>query len=209
MRTPRSTVRVGINGCCCRDELLSGKLAATMMTLTTARLELRPVTADDLDPLAGLYADPAVMRFISTGVPLTRAHAELRLRVMLAHWADHGFGVMTVRDRADGTFVGRCGLSYLGDTGCVELGYLFTPPVWGRGYATEVGRVLLDHGFGTLKLRQIIAIARPANAASRRVLEKLGMRYVRMAEWDGGPVAWYEITIRDASETRDASPKRR
>jgi RimJ/RimL family protein N-acetyltransferase len=44
-----------------------------MTTLTTTRLELRPVTAADLDPMAALYADPAVMRYISTGVPLTRA----------------------------------------------------------------------------------------------------------------------------------------
>jgi ribosomal-protein-alanine N-acetyltransferase len=164
-----------------------------MTPLTTARLELWPVTAADLDHLAGLYADPAVMRYVGPGVPLTRDHAALRLRVMLAHWADHGFGLMLARDRAGGAVVGRCGLSYLGETGCVELGYMFTPLVWGHGYATEAGRALLEYGFGVLKLPRIVAIARLENAASRRVLEKLGLRYVKMTEWDGGPVVWYEI----------------
>src|SRR5262245_812796 len=87
--------------------------------LTTARLELRPVTADDLDPLAGLYADPAVMRYVGPGVPLSRDHAAVRLRLMLDHWQDHGFGLCLVRDRTAGTVLGRCGLSYLGDTGAV------------------------------------------------------------------------------------------
>jgi RimJ/RimL family protein N-acetyltransferase len=164
-----------------------------MPTLTTARLELRPATADDLDHLAGLYADPAVMRFIGPGVPLTRDHAAVRLRMMLDHWRDHGFGVCIVRDRTDGTVLGRCGLSYLGETGAVEVGYAFAPPFWGRGYATEAGRACLEYGFGVLRLPRIVAIARPENAASRRVLEKLGLRYERMAEWDGGPVVWYEI----------------
>jgi ribosomal-protein-alanine N-acetyltransferase len=161
--------------------------------LTTARLELRPVTADDLDHLAGLYADAAVMRHVGPGVPLSRDHAAVRLRMMLDHWRDHGFGLCIVRDRSDGTFLGRCGLSYLGETGCVELGYAFAPPFWGRSYATEAGRACLEYGFGVLKLPRIVGIARPENAASRRVLAKLGLRYERMAEWDGGPVAWYEI----------------
>ena len=164
-----------------------------MPTLTTARLELRPVTADVLDLLAGLYADPAVMRYVGCGEPLSRDHAAVRLRLMLGHWQDHGFGVCLVHDRTAGTFLGRCGLSYLGETGAVELGFMFAPPFWGRGYATEAGRACLEHGFGVLKLPRIVAIARPENAASRRVLAKLGMRCAKMAEWDGGPVVWYEI----------------
>jgi ribosomal-protein-alanine N-acetyltransferase len=164
----------------------------TTPTLTTARLELRPVQADDLDDLAALYADPEVMRYIGTGQPRTRADSATRLEIMLDHWRQHGFGFFTVRQR--GEFIGRCGLQRLGDTGAIELGYTLAKRFWGQGYATEAARACVDYAFGPVGLHTIVAIARPANLASRHVLEKLGMRLVKMTEWDGGPVAWYELT---------------
>jgi ribosomal-protein-alanine N-acetyltransferase len=174
-------------------------------TLTTARLELRPITADDLDDLAALYADPEVMRYIGTGQPRTRAETIGRLHLQVEHWRTHGFGFFMLRLRgepaasaagcasAPGAFVGRCGLQHLGNTGAVELGYTLAKPYWGQGYATEAARACVGYAFGALGLERIVAIARPANAASRRVLEKLGMRLVKTTEWDGGPVVWYEI----------------
>ena len=69
----------------------------TPPTLTTARLELRPVQAEDLDDLAGLYADPDVMRYIGDGRPRTRADSATRLEIMLDHWRKHGFGFFTIR----------------------------------------------------------------------------------------------------------------
>src|SRR5438067_8985310 len=124
----------------------------TTPTLTTARLELRPVQAEDLDDLAGLYADPDVMRYIGDGRPRTRADSATRLEIMLDHWRKHGFGFFTMRRRGEpggdpqagtpatggrGEFIGRCGLQYLGDTGAVELGYTLAQRSWGQGYATE------------------------------------------------------------------------
>src|SRR5947209_8057069 len=107
-------------------------------TLTTARLELRPIAADDLDDLAALYADPDVMRYIGTGLARTRAESLGRLHIQVEHWRAHGFGFFMMRLYGEpaghplagrsatgvpGAFVGRCGLQYLGNTGSVELGY--------------------------------------------------------------------------------------
>src|SRR5262249_31445154 len=155
--------------------------AMTAPTLTTARLELRPITADDLDDLAALYADPDVMRFIGSGLPRSREEAVGRLQAQLDHWRRHGFGFFLMRRggepgaSATGGFVGRCGLQYLGDTGAVELGYTLARPFWGQGYATEASRACVSYAFGVLGLPRVVAIARPANAASRRVMAKLGM----------------------------------
>jgi RimJ/RimL family protein N-acetyltransferase len=174
----------------------------TPPTLTTARLELRPIAADDLDHLAGLYADPDVMRFIGSGRPRSREEAVGRLQAQLDHRRRHGFGFFMMRLRGEpgasatgdrSTFVGRCGLQYLGDTGAVELGYTLARPFWGQGYATEAARACVSYAFEGLRLPRIVAIARPANAASRHVMEKLGMRLERETEWDGGPAVWYEL----------------
>ncbi len=170
--------------------------------LMTPRLELRPVAASDLDALAELYADPEVMRYIGNGLPRSREETAARLQIMLDHWRRHDFGFFSVRLRGEpgasapggsDTFIGRCGLQYLGDTGAVEVGYSLAKPYWGRGYATEAARACVDYGLQTVRLTRIVAIARPANGASRRVLEKLGMRLAKTAEWDGGPVVWYEL----------------
>jgi ribosomal-protein-alanine N-acetyltransferase len=166
---------------------------ADMTILTTARLELRPITADDLDDLAALYADADVMRYIGTGLPRAREETIGRLHVQTDHWRQHGFGFFMARRRDDGAFVGRCGLQHLGDTGTVEIGYTLAREFWGLGYATEAARACVDYAFGTLGLNRITAIARPENGASRHVMEKLGMRFVKTAKWDGGPVVWYEL----------------
>jgi ribosomal-protein-alanine N-acetyltransferase len=166
---------------------------ADMTILITARLELRPITADDQDHLAALYADSDVMRYIGTGLPRTREETVGRLNIQRDHWRQHGFGFFMARRREDGIFVGRCGLQHLGDTGTVELGYTLAKEHWGFGYATEAARACVDYAFGTLRLDRITAIARPENAASRHVMEKLGMRFVKTGEWDGGPVVWYEM----------------
>ena len=74
--------------------------------------------------------------------------------------------------------VGHCGLLEKDVEGNreVELVYVFSCRVWGRGYAVEIGRALIDLAFNQLLLGRIVSLIEPANAASRRVALKLGMR---------------------------------
>jgi len=71
----------------------------------------------------------------------------------------------------------------------------------GKGYATEAAKAALRHGFETLKLDRIIALAKPENVASRRVIEKIGMRYTRNAEYWGIICAYYDISKTEYSRT--------
>lgn len=90
----------------------------------------------------------------------------------------HGFGMWAVSDRAaPDDILGFGGVGYrpYGEIPRLNLGYRFGPEAWGKGYATELGRAALAFAFGTLEAPEVHALIRPANLASIRVVEKLGM----------------------------------
>lgn len=92
-----------------------------------------------------------------------------------ASYAANGFGLWKVSLGSDGTPVGMSGLIRREELPFPDLGYAFLPAHEGRGYASEAGAAALDFGFASKGLARILAIVRPGNGASMRVLEKLGM----------------------------------
>jgi ribosomal-protein-alanine N-acetyltransferase len=148
--------------------------------LETDRLHLRPVSADDLDHFAALYADPDVMRYIGVVGALTRDQAAQRVDFMLDHWRKHGFGMWTLLDKDDGAFIGRCGLRYVEDSTEVELGYTLNKAYWGQGIATEASRAVVRYAFEVLKIGRLVALADPDNSASINVMRKVGMTFERI-----------------------------
>ena len=145
-------------------------------TIETERLQLRPWRDGDVDALARLNADSLVMRHMGRA-SLTREETEAQLERFRAHWARHGFGLWAAEERASGRLVGRIGLSYHAAwPHDPEVGWLLDPAVWGRGLATEGGAAAVRYGFDTLGAELLVSICTPGNAASRRVMEKLGFR---------------------------------
>jgi len=146
--------------------------------LRTDRLAGTALAEADWPDFRALLLDPRV----SATIGGLRPEAEIRDRfdADLRHWREHGFGIWTFRG-SDGAFVGRCGIHRwsLDDRPEVELGYIVRSPLWSRGYATEMGRAVVDHAFSTLSPDSLVGFTRPGNAASRRVLEKLGFVYER------------------------------
>ncbi|MGX6448025.1 GNAT family N-acetyltransferase [Patulibacter sp. S7RM1-6] len=148
--------------------------------LGTARLRLRGWRAEDAAPLAAMNADPEVMRHIAGG-PLGR-HASEELRARLRHeWDRAGHGLWALERRADGTFLGFCGLSLPGfarglTAGTVEVGWRLRREAWGHGYATEAARAALAVAWDALGLDHVVALVTPDNARSLAVAERLGMR---------------------------------
>jgi ribosomal-protein-alanine N-acetyltransferase len=153
--------------------------------IETERLRLRPFGAADDDLLYTLYGDDRVMSIRKIG-PQTRTQSDDQLRGIVDHWDRRGFGVWAVFDKADGAFLGECGLREIrpGDGEAIELTYGLAPEAWGRGLGSEAGRAALDWGFEMAGLGTVYAIARADNARSRRVMEKLGFRFEK--EWDSG-----------------------
>lgn len=182
---------------------------STLDPLETPRLLLRRFLPSDLESLLPIYADPEVMRFIGKGVR-TRAETEAALARMIGHWERHGFGMWAVVDRAQGILLGRCGLQHLDHTPEVELGYTLARACWGRGIATEAARASLKYGFETVGLERIVGVTRHQNLASRRVLEKVGLRFEKEAHFYQADClyfaiardAWYQRTPRYGADER-------
>lgn len=148
--------------------------------LETERLVLREWEPEDAGALFAVMSDPEVMRYIGDGKPwanvsLVRDWIE-RLQVS---YATRGYSRWAVAEREGGRAVGSCGFAPLPWSGEIDFGYFFARDRWGLGYATEVGRAALRHGFGRWGFPEVMAGVAPEHERSRRVLEKLGFEYRR------------------------------
>ena len=147
------------------------------MFARTPRLTLRPGWPEDAATLTETIAHEAVAMTLSRMAwPYAVGDAEAFLAVPRGP-ADARFLILAHESR-DPRMVGGIGLNALG-AGRFELGYWLTPSAWGRGYATEAGRVVIEMARHALPVRQIEAKYHLGNDASRRVLAKLGFAEVR------------------------------
>jgi RimJ/RimL family protein N-acetyltransferase len=158
-----------------------------MTRLATPRLVLRHFELGDLDDLYVMDGDDRVMRYIGTGMTgRTREQCEEVLpRIIAKTVRSPGYGLLHASRRDGGGFVGGCGLFPLPDSDEIEIAYRLPFACWGQGYATEMARAILDHGFATLGLARVIGLTFPENVPSQRVLEKIGMRREPDAEHYG------------------------
>lgn len=154
--------------------------------LETERLVLREWEPGDAAALAGIVSDPDVMRFIEDGRTWPAERASDWIGRLQQSYRTRGWSRWAVAERAGGRVVGSCGFAPLA-SGEIDFGYLFARDAWGRGYATEVGRAALRHGFERLGFSEVVASVAPEHGASRKVLEKLGFRFRGMEVCEGDP----------------------
>lgn len=157
-----------------------------MQTLTTERLLLRPAVADDADFLLELLNSPAFLANIGDRNVRTPEQATRYLETApVFDYGPDGFGFNIVELRATGDRAGICGLVKRETLDDVDLGYAILERFGRRGLATEAARAALEHAQGVLGLVRVVAIVSPENAASRRVLEAIGMRLERQLRLPG------------------------
>jgi RimJ/RimL family protein N-acetyltransferase len=146
----------------------------------TPRLLLRPFRPGDAAAYARIRARPEVMRHMPGGAAraaLAEAEAPAAIARFTALWEEAGYGPWAVEDRATGALLGHAGLRLLPELGGeTEILYLLDSAAWGRGLATEAAAAARDAGLGPCGLQRLVGYVAPANVASRRVLEKVGMR---------------------------------
>jgi RimJ/RimL family protein N-acetyltransferase len=172
-----------------------------MDVIETERLLLEPLDISRLDEFVALTADPDTMRYWTPDGPFTRGVAERNFAASLARVREHGFGRRWIVAKENGAGMGFTDTKYFGQS-CddvspdeVEIGWMLTPSAWGQGYATEAGRAVRDEAFNRLQLDSIVAVHHPANAASSRVIEKLGMEFERdILAGTGWPLRFYRLT---------------
>ena len=179
------------------------------MELTTPRLHLRPFTLADHAAIHVVYADPEVMRYVGHGAHQTLAETANALRIYGDVLAQRGYSFLAVTERATGALIGDGGLHPMGGVGPdVELGYTLARSAWGRGYATELGRALIEYAFSELRVPRVVAQVEPANTASRNVLEKLGMTERAQRTAYGRPHILYAVEATQPAPPRGSSPRR-
>jgi ribosomal-protein-alanine N-acetyltransferase len=165
------------------------------LILETPRLLLREFTEDDAEAFFLLCSHPEVLRW--TGDPgvanLDEARASLRARP-IADYARHGYGRWACIDKASGSLIGFAGPKYLDELSEVDIGYRLLPAWWGRGLATEATGAACNYCFARLGLPRLLGLVHPDNAASVRVLEKLGFKPQGWIDYFGKRTLSYLLT---------------
>lgn len=171
-----------------------------MEAITTERLGLQPWHERWRVQWIALAGDHRVTRWIGTGEPWDQARAEQVFDSMIQHWQDHGFGWRCAIHRESEEWMGFVGLNYLGpnqiglEENEVEIGWWLKPEWWRQGFATEGAVATRDEAFDRLGLDRIVGRHHAGNPPSGRIMEKIGMTFIRDATGgDGVPLRIYEL----------------
>ncbi len=162
--------------------------------LRTGRLRLEPVGDADLPVLHAVLTDPAVRKYLCDDqvIPLSQT-AEI-LAAARESFAKHQYGLWLLYRKGQRKPMGFAGLYTFFDEPQPQLLYALLPRYQGRGFATEASRRIIQYAFGQLGYAYLVASCDPPNVASVRVLERLGMRWLREERVADKPVVFYHLT---------------
>lgn len=140
-----------------------------------------------------IHTDPRTNRFQSD--PPTEEQASDLVTTWLAHWAEHGFGYCAVTNRSTAEVIGLTGIRVrdFHSEKVLNLAYRFRPETWGRGYAVEAARGILDWRARELPSVPVLASVNVANKPSIRVAERIGFTEYTEEFYDGAPSRHYRL----------------
>lgn len=160
---------------------------------STQDLDHRAMSVQDAEAFYALNSHEVVMRH--TGESPLRSLEEARRAIEdYPDFERYGYGRWGCYLKGTETLVGFCGLKYLEDLECVDVGFRFLPEFWGRGFATQSCRACVEFGLEVIGLERIVGLVLPENPASLRVLEKCGMRNMGMFSYEEFTPYLFEIT---------------
>ena len=163
--------------------------------LESERLILRQLCKEDEPYIFKLHNDADVMKYISSNKG-HYSHEECYefIERQIKYYASHpGLGIWAAVEKNTGDFIGWVALKDLDNSEYIEVGYRLLTEHWGKGYATEATKALINYGFNDLNLYKITAVALPENKASTSVMQKAGMEYVGIKKYYNVDVVFYEI----------------
>jgi [ribosomal protein S5]-alanine N-acetyltransferase len=165
--------------------------------ITTARLCLRPLSLDDIEPVHALWTEAGVRRFLFDDQIIPREQAAGEIDQSIERFATDGCGLWGATLRQETGLIGFCGYRPFHDPPQLQLLYGFHPDHWSKGLATEASRAMLRFGFERLGFQRVVASADAPNTASLRVMEKSGMTFDRRETINGLDTVQYSIERQD------------
>lgn len=167
------------------------------IVLQTPRLTLRRMTEADATSILELNSDPEVLKYLHEPVLRDEAHALEVIRTIILPQYENNLGRWAIITKDNNEFVGWCGLKQRPEINEIDLGYRLKQSAWGKGYATEAAKATLAYGFNTLQLPVITGRAHIDNTASLKILEKIGMCYIKDEIVDDCPVKTFTLAIEE------------
>lgn len=166
--------------------------------LETPRLVIRPMTLDDATDLHEVYSDAETMQFLTAEIPRTHDETRAWMVPKIEQQLRDGISLWSAVLRSNGKVVGDCGLQWADDERSVmELGFRLNRAFWSRGLGREAASACIAAGVEQLGQRRLVSGTDVGNVRARRLLERLGMRYLREIDWFGRTMAEYELHARD------------
>lgn len=154
----------------------------------------------DLNEVLRLHNDAHVQKYLGEEYPKDEAFIENIIQnIWMKEYRELGHGRWATIEKSSGLFMGWAGLKYIEEYDFVDLGYRFFPEFWGKGYGTEVSFALRDYAFETLKMRELWGMAWFQNEASKKILKRIGLNFVKREPWDemSKDVMWYRMTMEE------------
>lgn len=171
------------------------------VSLSTARLQLEPLAPADVDAFHALSIEPGVRRYLWDDQLIDHVQARLVVETSQRLWEEKAYGLFGVRETGRPPLVGYAGLWDMPGHAPGELLYALGTAWWGRGLATEAAIAVLDDAVTRLGLREIVASTDVPNAASVRVLRRLGMQFFKREIVAGLDTVFYRISADAISRT--------
>lgn len=163
----------------------------------TPRLLIREFVLEDAAEIIPLHGDPEVIQYTGDKVePSLEGNQKIIQDIWLKEYKQYGHARWAVVHKADNKIIGWCGLKYEPKFEAIDLGYRYLKSYWGKGIGTEAAKAVIAYGFTHLDMERIVAIAMKENPNSVKIMEKIGMRYEKMAPaFDPNlDLIWYVIT---------------
>jgi RimJ/RimL family protein N-acetyltransferase len=167
--------------------------------IETERLILRELQAKDLQAWFDMDSNPEVHKYLGNLPVKNMEQIENAFQSILQQYAENGIGRWATIEKSSGKFIGWSGLKFITEKennhiNFYDVGYRLHPKYWGKGYATESCKASLKYGFMALHANEIIGIANEENIASRRALEKCGLKFLEKFMWKDIQCDWLKIT---------------
>jgi ribosomal-protein-alanine N-acetyltransferase len=170
--------------------------------ITTKRLILRQIILEDDKGIFELDSDPAVHRYLGNAPITTIEEARTVIQFIQQQYINNGIGRWAIIEKKTNLFIGWAGLKLVKEitnahVDYYDIGYRLIKKYWGQGFATEAAEAWLNYGFTTMGLSTIYAMADVNNAASKKVLEKIGLNYIENFTFDETEHSWLSITKKE------------